>query len=70
MTKVKQEKSFADYQTSSKCRENFHMFCFICIESPKESHCSNIHQKIFHNSSKICENCETFVVYGMWIVML
>ena len=33
MTKFKQEKIFTVYWISSKCRGNFHRFCFICIES-------------------------------------
>ena len=38
-TKVKQEKSFTVHWISSKCKENFGSFCFICMESAKESHC-------------------------------
>ena len=30
---IKREKSFAVYWIPFKCRENFHGFCFICIES-------------------------------------
>ena len=37
MTKVKREKSFAVHWISSKCKENFCSFCFICMESAPES---------------------------------
>ena len=49
MTKVKREKSFAAHWISSKCRENFCSYCFICLESAKENHCS-----IEHSSTKLC----------------
>ena len=38
-TVINQEKSFAVYWVSSKCRENFHSFYFNCIKNAKESHC-------------------------------
>ena len=52
---------------SSRYRESFRNFRFICIENDKESHCTNIHQKNFCDSLKICKNfsCVTFVIYDM-----
>ena len=58
-TKLEQEKSFTVYCISSKCRKNFCGVCFICIESAAIA--QSIHWKNFCDSSKICENHETFL---------
>ena len=39
MTKAKQEKSFVVCWITSKYWENIRSYCFICMESAKESHC-------------------------------
>ena len=56
--KVEREKSFAAYWISSKCRENFHSFCFICIESAAIA--KSICRENFRDSSKICKNAKFF----------
>ena len=46
--KIKQVKSLVVCWISSKCRENFHGFCFICMESAAIA--QSIHRKNFQNS--------------------
>ena len=55
------------YWILSKCRKNFHDFCFICIEST--AFAQSICRENFHESAKICETVLlfsrlAFVVYG------
>ena len=63
MTKVKQEKSLIIPWISSKCRENFYGFCFICLESAGESHCSKDSLGKLLQLIKICKNREAFLIY-------
>ena len=56
-------KSFAAYEISFKRRENFHGFCFICMESAKQSHCLTKHfPDKLRNSMKTTKlfSCSTF----------
>ena len=77
MTKVKQEKNFVSHCPSSKCRENFHGFCFICIGSAKESHCSIEHSLgkplwFIENLQKLTAklfSCLTFAIYSRFNCM-
>ena len=57
---VNREKSLAVYWISSKYRKIFRGFCFICIES------AAIANSICRDSSKICENHETFLSRSFW----
>ena len=61
------------YWILSKCRVNFHDFCFISIENTAIA--QSICKKNFHNSSKICEKrevlspaCVAFFIYDRSII--
>ena len=70
--KSQARESFTVNWISSKCRENFRCFCFICMERAKESHCSTEHafvKKTFVIHRKSAKTVKlffrlTFIIYG------
>ena len=62
MTKVKQEKSFAIDSLVLNVVKTFTIFTSSVLNKSKESHSSTEHSSgNFHNSSKICESCKSFL---------
>ena len=59
MTKASQEKNFTIYGFI-QILDKLLRFCFICIESAEESHCSKHLLRKLSPSIEIRENCEMF----------
>ena len=74
MTNVEQERKVSPW-ISSKCRENFCSFYFICIEGAnRRSHCSTFLEKTFATYQKFSittklSSCLTLVIYGIMYIL-